>query len=448
MSTDARTGALVLSRASVRDADGLVDILLEDGRISGIAPAGQGMVPPSAEIVDVGGCVVAPAFSEPHLHLDKALLGGPSRGGALDAAIAYTAGRKRDFTHADVEGRAERVLGAALRAGTTAIRAQTEVDPTVGLLSVEVMHDLAARHRDWLDLQIAVFPQEGIRSRPGTLALMHEALRLPGTVVGGCPYTEADVADARAHVDTVLDLAVEFGTLADLHLDLADDATDERFALAEYVARATAARGLHGRVAIGHVTTLGALEPDRRARTLDALAGAGVAVVVLPATDLYLVGRNDRKSVRRGVAPIGELRRHGVRTAVSSNNIRNAFTPTGTADPLDMALLLGRVTFASDPSDFAALHRAVTTDAAGVMGSERARGLAVGAPAELVVLDTHDAESVVVDQPARRLVIARGRIVYTSAVSERFHGTAADHFDTQTAKSFGEARRAEHVHGV
>jgi cytosine/adenosine deaminase-related metal-dependent hydrolase len=113
-----------------------------------------------------------------------------------------------------------------------------------------------------------------------------------------------------------------------------------------------------------------------------------------------------------------------------------------------MALLLGRVTFASDPSDFAALHRAVTTDAAGVMGSERARGLAVGAPAELVVLDTHDAESVVVDQPARRLVIARGRIVYTSAVSERFHGTAADHFGGETADRFGGARRAEHLHGV
>jgi cytosine deaminase len=404
MSAGARTDALVLTRASVRDEDGLVDILLEDGRITGITAAGEGMLPPSAEIADVDGRVVAPAFSEPHLHLDKALLGGPSSGGALDAAIAYTAERKRSFTHADVEARAERVLAAALRAGTTAIRAQTEVDPTVGLLSVDVMHDLAARHRDW-----------------------REALRRPGTVVGGCPYTEADVADARAHVDTVLDLAVEFGTLADLHLDLADDATDERFALADYVAQATAARGLCGRVAIGHVTTLGAFEPDRRARTLDALAGAGVAVVVLPATDLYLVGRNDRRSVRRGVAPIGELWRHGVRTAVSSNNIRNAFTPTGTVDPLDMALLLGRVTFASDVREFAALHRAVTSDAARVMGSARAEGISVGAPAELVVLDSQDPESVVVDQPARRLVVARGRIVYSSTVSERFHGSLADH---------------------
>jgi len=418
------SAGLVLADASVEGVAGAVDVRIADGRVADISAAGTAVHPGAAVVIPLDGRVVAPAFVEPHLHLDKALLGAPPHGGDLGAAIAYTADRKRAFTHGDVQTRAERVLAAALRAGTTAIRAQTEVDPSVGLLSIEVMHDLAERHSSWLDLQIAVFPQEGIRARPGTLELMRRALALPGTVVGGCPYTEADAADARAHVDTVLDLAAEFGTFADLHLDLADDVRDERFALAAYVARATAERGLEGRVAIGHVTSLAAVAPADRAGILDALAAAGVSVVVLPATDLYLVGRGDAANVRRGIAPVSDLWAHGVRTAVSSNNLRNAFTPTGRADPLDIALLLGRVSFASSREDFVRLHRTVTTDAAAVIGSERMRGLAPGAPADLVVFDSTDPGAVVLDQPTRRLVIAKGEVVYSSEVHAAFHGVA------------------------
>ncbi|MBW9108494.1 amidohydrolase family protein [Microbacterium ureisolvens] len=417
----AASDSLVLTDAAAPGGGGRIDLRIAGGRIAGVSPAGTTPHPPDATVVPLDGRVVAPAFVEPHLHLDKALLGTPAEGGDLRAAIAYTAQRKRGFTYADVQARAERVLTAALRAGTTAIRAQTEVDPAVGLLSIQVMQVLAERHRSWLDLQIAVFPQEGILSRPGTLALMREALALPGTIVGGCPYTEADATAARAHVDQVLDLAVEFGTFADLHLDLADDTSDERFALAPYVARATRERGLAGRVAIGHVTSLAAIEVGERARVLDELASAGVSVVVLPATDLYLMGRSDASNARRGVVPVSDLWAHGVRTALSSNNLRNAFTPTGRADPLDIALLAGRVSFASSREDFLRLHRAVTTDAAAVLGSDRARGLAPGAPADLVVFDSTDPDAVVLDQPTRLLVLADGRPAYSSALEETFH---------------------------
>ncbi|MDR7191089.1 cytosine deaminase [Microbacterium sp. BE35] len=417
----AASASIVLTDAAAPGISGRVDVRITGSVIADVSPAGATVPPADATVVPLDGRVVAPAFVEPHLHLDKALLGTPAEGGDLGAAIAFTAERKRAFTHADVEARAERVLAAALRAGTTAIRAQTEVDPTVGLLSIQVMRELAQRHRAWLELQIAVFPQEGIRARPGTLALMREALTLPGTIVGGCPYTESDAADARAHVDQVLDLAAEFGTHADLHLDLADDTSDERFALAGYVARATRERGLEGRVAIGHVTTLAAMEPGERGRVLDDLASAAVSVVVLPATDLYLMGRSDAANVRRGIAPVSDLWAHGVRTALSSNNLRNAFTPTGRADPLDIALLAGRVGFASSREDFLRLHRAVTTDAAAVLGSERARGLTAGAPADLVVFDSTEPDTVVLDQPARLLVLAGGRPAYSATLEESFH---------------------------
>jgi cytosine deaminase len=403
---------LLVTSARIAASAEPVDIAIAEGVITRIGPAGEGPPSGSANVIAAEGRVVVPGLVESHLHLDKALLGVPAGGSTLAEAIAETARRKARFTAADIRARALQVISWAVAAGTTAIRAHTEVDPSVGLLGVHTMAELADELADVLRLQVAVFPQEGLFVRPGTLALMRDALRLPGTVVGGCPYSEANADDARRHVDAVLDLAVEFGVPADLHLDLADSLSDSRFTLAAHVARATSERGLAGRVAIGHVTTL-ALEPaDRRQRVIDALATAQVAVVTLPATDLYLSGRSDAGVVRRGLTPVRELWAAGVPTAVSSNNIRNAFTPTGRADLLDIAGLLARTIHLSDPADFDSVLTMTGAGGARLIDPERPSSLELGARADLVLLDSTDPGNVLTDQPVRLAVISGGRLVY------------------------------------
>ncbi|MBT0993710.1 amidohydrolase family protein [Cellulomonas sp. DKR-3] len=412
---------MILRSARRLREPGLVDVRVDDGRIVAVAPAGS--VPtddPQGEL-DLAGRVLLPGFVESHLHLDKAWLGGPPGGAGLAEAIAWTARRKAQFTVADVAERAGRVAELAVAHGTTSVRAHTEVDPGVGLTGVLGVLEVAERLAGRLRVQIAVFPQEGLACRPGTSALVREALRLPGTVVGGCPYVEATPDDARAHVETVLDLAVEHGVPADLHLDLADGVDDPRFLLAEHVARATAERGLQGRVAIGHVTTLAALGRDQRARVLDRLAAAQVAVTLLPATDLHLSGRHDERDVRRGVAPVRDLWAAGVRTALSSNNVRNAFTPTGRADLLDIALLAARVGHVSEQHELDLLVDAVSTVPAALLDVGEPVGLVPGARADLVVLDTTDADAILLDQPARHLVLKAGTVVGGAVVA----GTAA-----------------------
>lgn len=399
---------MILRRARLLRGAGPVDVRVTDGRVVevGTVPAG-----PGDEVVDLAGRVLLPGLVESHLHLDKAWLGGPAGGAGLAEAIAWTTRRKEQFTVADVAVRAGRVAELALANGTTSVRAHTEVDPGVGLTGVLGVLEVAERLAGRLRIQIAVFPQEGLTCRPGTLPIVREALRLPGTVVGGCPYVEATPADARAHVETVLDLAVEQGVPADLHLDLSDRADDPRFRLAEHVARATAERGLQGRVAIGHVTTLAALGRDERRRVLDLLAAAGVTVTVLPATDLHLSGRGDERDVRRGVAPLRDLWAAGVRTALSSNNVRNAFTPTGRADLLDIALLAARVGHISEQHELDLLVDAVSTVPAALLDVDEPVGIVPGARADLVALDTQDADAVLLDQPARHLVLRAGAAV-------------------------------------
>ncbi|MYW64975.1 amidohydrolase family protein [Streptomyces sp. SID8379] len=401
---------LILRRARVENAAAPRDLLIEDGVVRTV-----GTVPDTevGESIDCAGRIVLPGFVEPHLHLDKALLDAvrPNPDGTLAGAIAVTGELKRAFTHTDVRDRARTVLETAIRNGTTLIRAHPDVDPVAGLLGVEVLIELREKYRQLVDLQIVAFPQEGIFRSPGTEKLLTAAITAGADVVGGCPYNEDSLADAHRHVELVLDLAAEHGLPADLHADFADDASDPRYALAEFIAEQTARRGLSGRVAIGHATSLAGRPPADRARALAALAEAGVAVVPLPATDLHLGGRHDTTATRRGIAPVRELWAAGVLAACSSNNIRNAFTPYGSADALDTALLLAQTGHLSGPTDLARVLRMITYDAARVTGTADDYGIRPGARADLVVLDSTTYDDIVLDRPDRAYVIKAGRVV-------------------------------------
>ncbi|UXN23610.1 amidohydrolase family protein [Curtobacterium flaccumfaciens] len=240
---------------------------------------------------------------------------------------------------------------------------------------------------------------------------LRQALAAGADVIGGCTYNEHTLAACHEHVETVLDLAEEFGVPADLHADFADDTSDPRYALAGHIADRVTARGLQGRVALGHVTSVASLPRDERRVLFDRLAAAGVAVVPLPATDLHLGGRSDDHDVRRGVVPVRELWDAGVTSAYASNNVRNAFTPFGNADLLDVGLLLAQTGHLSGPDDLRRVLAMATTGAAEVVGVADTHGIRPGAAADLVVLSTTDPDGVLLDRPDRALVVKRGRVV-------------------------------------
>ncbi|SEN06341.1 cytosine deaminase [Actinacidiphila rubida] len=404
---------LVLRRARVDDADPphTVDIAIAGGVIAAV-----GDVPPDAEAaqtLDCDGMVVLPGLIEAHLHLDKALLDRqlPNAAGTLAGAIEVTGTLKRGFTPETVRARAATVLRWAVANGTTLIRAHPDVDPIAGLTGLDVMLELRESHRDMVDLQVVAFPQEGIERAPGTYELLRESLRRGADVVGGCTYNEGDLDACRRHIDTVFALADEFGVPADLHADFADDTRDARFALAEAIADATERHGMAGRVALGHVTSLAARAPAERAAVIGRLAEAGVAVVALPATDLHLGGRGDTAAVRRGVTPVRELLDAGVLTGYSSNNVRNAFTPFGNADMLEIGLLLAQTCHLGSPADTERILAMATTSAARITGTDADYGIRPGARADLVVLGTRRRADVLTDRPDRRWVVKRGRVV-------------------------------------
>ena len=140
---------------------------------------------------------------------------------------------------------------------------------------------------------------------------------------------------------------------------------------------------------VGHVTKLSALGRERFEATAGRLADAGVAVTVLPATDLYLMGRDHDHDVPRGVAAAHRLLDYGVVCSIASNNVLNPFTPFGDCSLVRMANLYANVVQIGRPSELASCLDMVTTLPAKLMNL-RNYGIAAGNPADLVVLDCRD----------------------------------------------------------
>ncbi len=344
---------LIVRRVRLAGVDALVDVGVDKGRIVAIAPT---VAAPARREIDAGGRVVIPGLVESHFHLDKALLGAgaPAAAATVEGAIRTTAEAKRRFTVDDIRHRARRAIEMAIRHGTTVMRSHVEVDPIVGLKGMEAVLPLQREYAWAIDLQICVFPQEGIFQAPGTETLMRQALGMGAQAVGGVPYNDTD---ARAHVALVFDLAREFDVDVDLHLDFADDA--DRI-LIGHVADVAIERGYEGRVVAGHVSALGALAPAELVPLAARVRDAGISVLVLPATDLYLMGRRDVTNPRRGLAPVRRLVESGVNVAVSTNNVQNPFTPFGDADLLRVANLLATAAHMGTVDDLVLVLRMAT----------------------------------------------------------------------------------------
>jgi cytosine/creatinine deaminase len=404
------TGSLDLLLRECRLPDGLVaDIGCHGGRIVAI---GRLSGRSAARAISCEGRAVTPGLVDAHIHLDKALLTerAPSREGSLAEALRVTAAEKRRFTRADIQARARRVLDMAVRQGTTAMRSHAEVDPIVGLMGFEALAALKREYAPAIDLQLCAFAQEGILQAPGTEALLREALRAGADLVGGVPYNDTD---ARRHIDIVFDLAAEFSVDVDFHTDFFDE---PQHLHARYIAEQTLRRGWQGRVALGHMSEMAALPPDEQESIARRLAEAGVAVIVLPATDLYLMGRKDVRSVRRGLAPARRLVGAGVTVAAATNNVRNAFTPFGTAGLPLMGYLLGVAGHLGGQADLPLLLDMLTTQPARILRVPD-YGLAVGCRADLVVWDTDRPDEIITALAPCHLVTRAGRVTLEHARS-------------------------------
>jgi cytosine deaminase len=386
-----------------------VDIGVRDGRIVAIEPALRADGP----AFDAGGSLVCGGFVETHIHLDKSNIidrCAPEEG-RLPRSMERVAAVKQTFTAEDVYERASRTLEKCIKHGATRMRTHLELDGGVEMRSFEAIEKLRRDYAWAIDVEVCVFPQEGLTNNPRSDALLVEGLKRGAKVLGAAPNFDPDHA---RQVRRVFDLAREFDVDIDMHLDSGNspEAMDVHL-----VCELTEKFGLGGRVAVGHMCKLSTMPLANLRALAKRIADAGVAVTVLPATELFMMGRDQEYNVRRGVADVNLLVECGVNCSLSTNNVLNPFTPYGDASLLRMANLQANICQVSGTQRLRDCFAMLTERSARLMNLKD-YGIKVGNPADIVVLDATTPEQAVAEITPPLAVFKRGRRTVTRARTE------------------------------
>ncbi len=393
----AQMAGTVLQRALLPSGD-IGDVRLEDGLITAIGTTGP--VGPDDRLVDLAGHLLLPAPAEPHAHLDKAFLAErvPNPTGDLIGAIEAMEASRHLIDRRDIEARAERAARRLAAAGCTLVRTHVDTTREEGTRSVEALAAVRDRLADLIEIEIvalAGFPVAGPAGADHR-ALLRDALQVGADLVGGCPHLDDDPAAAT---EVYLSIATETGRAVDLHTD---ETLDPRATGLATLARQVL-QGFAHRATASHCVSLGQQPLHQQQATAELVAEAGIGVVTLPATNLYLQGRGT-VPMPRGLTAVGVLRAAGVPVAAGADNIQDPFNPVGRVDPFETAAL---TVLAAHLLPHEAWE-AVSTAARAVLGRPSG-GIAVGQPADLLALPAHTLRQAIADAPGHRRSWHRGR---------------------------------------
>lgn len=404
---------LTIRNATLFDRPGAWDLAIADGRITHIdrssidlSHSSKADSTAAGETLNASGYTLLPGLVDPHIHLDKALILDryPPKTGTFDEALQQTLLAKQSFTVDDLQARATKVLETAISYGIVAMRSHVEVDTIAGLRGMEALLPLKERY-DWgITLQLAVFAQDGITNQPGIQNLLREAMRQGGDVIGSAPYVDPD---PESNIRTVFDIAAEFDAPVDFHLDFLDNDSPM---LLPFVIQETHQRGWQGRVCLGHMTKLASLPFHQLAAVASDIADAGISILGLPASDLYMMARKDDGNVRRGVAPLHRLAQQGVVAGIATNNIQNLFTPFGDGDVLKLCTLLAQVLQLGTAEAHQLCLELATTRAAAAIDLPD-RHLQPGAIADLVLVRGGSSSEIVATASPDRIALKQGQVV-------------------------------------
>ena len=337
-----------------------------------------------------------------HVHIDKAFsvreVGAAN--GDLFTAIDRTARHRAQWRAEEIEQRMERAVREAWRCGTRAMRTHLDwpdAEPPVALQCFERVRE---RWHGRVTLQFVALTPLDVFADARAARRIAAAVRQAGGVLGAFVYRNEGIVHKLGHV---FDLAQEFGLALDFHVDegLDADATGLRA-----IAQLALARGLARPITCGHACSLSVQDAVQARDTLRLCAEAGIALVALPTTNLYLQGAWDETPLPRGITRIREAAAAGLRACLATDNVQDAFYPYGSHDLLQVFGLGVQMAHLAPATDWL---DAITVSPARALELDWSGHIAPGCPADLVRLAAADEHDLLHAGGLQRTVIRDGR---------------------------------------
>lgn len=377
-------------------------IAIAGGRIAAILPA-DSPDPPARAVIDLGGDLVLPGLVDGHMHLDKTLFGLPWVPHAAEPSRLSrieTDQRVLPNLPLGTAARATALLARCVANGTAHVRTHADIVPAFGLSALEGVLRAREENAARVSVQVVAFPQAGVMRAGGAamLDLLDAAVRAGADLVGGIDPCEVD-RDPRGQLDGIFAIAERRGVGVDIHLH--EPGEMGLFSLQEICAR-TRALGMQGRVTVSHGFCLGAIAESKQKAAAATMAEAGVSIVT-------------HGGGSAPMPPLMLLRRAGVRVFCGNDDIRDTWSPYGTADMLERAAIIGWREDLRHDDLLHELFAMVSAEGAAALGIAQ-HGIAPGHPAHLFTLPAEGVPEAIGGHPPRRMVFHAGRLVARDGV--------------------------------
>ncbi|MDX7784106.1 cytosine deaminase [Aeromonas caviae] len=406
---------MLIRNVRLAGREGMWQILCQGGVIRAIEPMSTQLL--SARELDGEQGLVIPPFIEPHIHLDTTQTAGePSwnLSGTLFEGIERWAERKALLTYEDVKQRAIQTLKWQIANGIQFVRTHVDVsDPN--LVALKAMLEVREEMKEWVELQIVAFPQEGILSYPNGKALLEEALKLGADVIGAIPHFEFTREYGVESLHYVFDLAEKYQVLVDVHCDEIDD---EQSRFIETLATLAYERGIGHRVTASHTTAMHSYNGAYASRLFRLLRMAGINFVANPLVNIHLQGRFDTYPKRRGITRVKEMLEANINVCFGHDDVFDPWYPMGTANMLQvlhMGLHVCQIMGYEQINDSLKL---ISCHSARTLNVQDRYGIEVGKPANLLVLPAENGFDAVRRQVPVRYSIRHGRVIADTRPAE------------------------------
>ncbi|MDS1840891.1 cytosine deaminase [Vibrio vulnificus] len=400
---------LLIKNATLKGQEGLQQILIEDGQFTRIEDNNVELNY-TGDVLDAEGGMAAAPFCEPHIHLDTTQTAGePSWNisGTLFEGIERWAERKETLSIEDVKSRAKQTLKWQIANGVQHVRTHVDVsDPT--LIALKAMVEVREEMKEWVDIQIVAFPQEGILSYPNGKELLEEAVQLGADVIGAIPHFEFTREYGIESLHYVFELAQKYNRLIDVHCDEIDD---EQSRFVETLAALAHKFNMGHKVTASHTTAMGSYNGAYASRLFRLLRMSGINFVANPLVNIHLQGRFDDYPKRRGVTRVKEMLNANINVCFGHDDVFDPWYPLGTANMLQVLHMGLHVCQVMGYDQINNSLDLISTNSARTLNIQDKHGIEAGKPGSLLILPAENGFDAVRRQVPVRYSVRHGKVI-------------------------------------
>lgn len=405
---------MLIKNVHIENDPEVKDVRIENGIFKAI---GKNLEASGDEVIDANGKLLLPPFIDSHVHLDATLTAGDpewNETGTLFDGIRIWSERKQTLTKKETKERAIQTLKKQASHGIQFVRSHVDTtDPS--FTAIEALLEVKDEVKDFMELQLVAFPQEGILSFKNGKNLIKQAVEMGVDVIGAIPHFEFNRDYGVDSLKYIVELAEKYDKLIDVHCDEIDDPNSRHL---EVLATLAYESGLKNKVTASHTTAMGSYNDAYVYKLMRLLEMSDINMVCNPLINMHLGGRFDMYPKRRGLTRVKELLENNVNVSFGEDDIKDPWYPMGDGNMLDSIHMGIHATQLMGYSQIMNSYNLTTNNGAKTLNVTDHYGIEVGKPANCLIFNTDNFYNELNERKELLYSIHNGKVIVKTEPAE------------------------------